>query len=305
MNPLSNIPYKLEEEMIYYLYSNNLVSYNNFKAESHIKFNIIPVEISKRLYNKAKFYNIAIQKLLSASTLNQEKSLISIISKYLSSSTETLFLEIANKLIDQYENGSFYMSRPSSLMIIENQFLIDTSKNFIFLSNTNLHPNQIHFSDNQFYNHFSNKYPDYFQQYKDLEMLVYQKTPTSQTSIEIITESIIEAMRLFSSDAEKNEVNNENSKIMKKYNEDVHVIEKEYDDELKKIDNDQELSENVKKEMKEKVKKKEINEPKMVVQASTSISYNDTIILFICSNEKNESNKQEQLSLSEHLYSKQ
>ena len=159
-------------------------------------------------------------------------------------------------------------------------------------------PNHIHFSDNQFYNVFSNKYPNYFKFEKtDSEVFAHHKTCTSQNSNEIICESIIEAMKLFSSDIDKNQLNYENNILLNNYKEEIEKADKEYEEEHQR----QVQSED--DENKDKViLKRKIAEPVLKTSLLNN-NFMDTMVLFICGNK--ESNKIEQLNIINDLYSKQ
>lgn len=298
---MNDLPERLKEEILYYLYSNNLVFYKDFKIEKHLNFNLTPIEVDSCLYSKAKFYNLALQKLLSTSVYKNEKDFIQLVDKYLISDKYQPYVALVKALHDQYQNENFYKSRPSSLIILENKFIIDEIKKFVYLKDYDLQPDNIHFADNQLYNVYSKKYPQIFERSKkESDILTYEKTPTSLDTSENITELILEAMRQFAMDIDKNHVDYENSLLMAEYNKQTSEAESQYQEEVR-IYKEQTGNEMIDISH---IKLKEVAQPKLQTTAVNMTDFMDTAVLFICSKE-NEKNKQEQLRIINDLYNRE
>ena len=197
---------RLIEEMIHYLYKNNYCHFNNYKPSTHYDITVFPNSFSKSLFNKAKFYNLAIQKTLSIISSKHYHNITDICNSFYKDSTTNnksfssfnFLLKTANHLTEQYNknkhfiinstssantidtlnNTNFYLTKPSTMLINENVYSIDKTKKFIYFEKNIPSPNNINFSDNQFYSYFSSKYRFYYNitALEDPQVYHYEKT---------------------------------------------------------------------------------------------------------------------------------
>lgn len=143
----------------------NLTLFNDFDLLNHVDFCITPVPVVKSLFDKAVFYNLCLQKLFVYAA-NDKKTLIEL--------TETFFPNnmLIQALLKIAKNEFKILRRFKTpfCTINRNDYVSDKDKRFIFLTNTELIPTQLKFSDNEFYAIFSNKYPLYFPISKDAQI---------------------------------------------------------------------------------------------------------------------------------------
>lgn len=144
---------------------NKLSLYKDFELLNHVDFSITLVPLVKSLYDKAVFYNICIQKLILYASQDKE-NLITLAEKYFSDSN---LIEKLITIAKKEENIIRRFKTPLAV-INRNDYIIDKNKKFIYLVNSEIVPNQIHFSDNEFYSNFSNKYPVYFPTSKEVRI---------------------------------------------------------------------------------------------------------------------------------------
>lgn len=151
---VEEIPDKLIDEVLIYLYSNNLCKYSDFKQISHSNFVIEPVPIIKGLFDKAKFYNTCFQKLFMFLLLNKDV-LNRIVDKFQFNEKIQRFIDISRK----ERNDKF---ATPEILFNTNEFTVDKFKKFVYIYGSSLYPSNIYQKDNFFYNCFYNKYPNFF-----------------------------------------------------------------------------------------------------------------------------------------------
>lgn len=285
LHSIDTIPSSLIEEMINFLYSTGITNYKGFKALNHVDFSIFPIPFYKTYFDKAKFYNIAIQKIVANFAYRNYEEVVILAEKYLSGTKISSHLNAAKKLVEQYADKSDFKIRPSTFLVSENEYSVDKHKKFIYLTNTVVSPNQIQLADNQFYQTFSKKYPTFFNLPDDIAKVYhYEKTCTSQDSSEALSEALVLAMRTFAADIDQSEVNFRNRNILEQHKQQIEAAKAENPE-----GQDPSTS---------------IPAPVLLTTVPNPTNYADAMILFICK-ESDEINKQEQFSLMNDLLNKQ
>lgn len=348
LSPLSiefpELQTRLIEEMLFFLYENNLCHFNKYKAINHYDISVYPNSFSKQLFDKAKFYNLALQKSIALISSKYYLKVTNLCNKFFKDieSKDTQFssidklLNAANSLIEQYNNNNinncknnnqsninYYFTKPSTLLINENVYSIDKIKKFIYYNKHDVQPDNIYFSDNQFYSYFSNKYKYYYNisALKDPTVFYYDKTCTSQDSLELLIESILEAMRIFCVDIDNNSINDRNQIILNNYYSELSNMKSVFEN-----DKNIKLEEYEKKKQKYEAEGLDIPEeeilnvedlenlfneklkkicpyPTLSTTTDKQLDYKYTMVLFVCE-EDNENNKQEQITIINELFSK-
>lgn len=285
LHAIDSIPSSLIEEMINYLYSSGISNYKGFKAINHIDFSIFPIPLYKTYFDKAKFYNIAIQKIVANFAYRNYEEVVVLAEKYLLDTKVNSHVKIARNIATQYSEKNDFKGRLSTFLVSENEFSIDKQKKFVYLTNTNVTPNQIQLADNQFYQTFSKKYPTFFKLPDDISKVFhYEKTCTSQDSSEALSEALVLAMRTFAADIDQSEVNFRNRHILDQHKQQIEAA---------KAENPEGPDPS-----------QSIPAPVLLTTLPNPTNYSEAMILFICK-ESEEINKQEQFSLMNDLLNKQ
>lgn len=308
------MPYRLKEELVNYLYMNKLTTHNDFNTINHVDFCITPIPVVKSLFDKINFYNICIQKLLVYAA-NDKSTIIDLAENFFGSNKVIKgMIEVAKK-----EHSIVRRFKTPFCLINRNDYVIDQFRKFAFLINTELIPNQISFTDNEFYAIFSSKYPLYFptstevkvlkdneeKNIENQEYLTYTNkayfydsktcSNTRSTSVENICSSIVNVMKEFTQEYNifLSIANKESFFLKDKQEEERKEMER-----LEKLEQEK-LQSTEETEIKLESKEEDIKDPNAQV-----LMFNETMTLFICK-EKNEDNRFEQLFLINELYIKQ
>lgn len=298
---------------------NKLTSHNDFNIVNHVDFCITPIPVVKTLFDKINFYNICIQKLLVYAA-NDKLTIIELAENLLGTN------KIIKSMIEVAKNEYSIVRRFKTpfCLINRNDYVIDQFRKFAFLINTELIPNQVTFTDNEFYAIFSSKYPIYFPTTTEVKVLKENEeknnenpeyvtytnkayfydsktsSSTRSTSVENICSSIINVMKEFTQEYNVflSIANKESFLLKDRKEEERKEIERLEKLEQEKIQLTEDLGE-TKIETKVDNKVEDIKDPNSQV-----LMFNETMALFICK-EKNEDNRFEQLFLINELYTKQ
>lgn len=311
---LPEVPRRLKEEMIHYLYMNHMNHFVDHKVKSHIDVAVFPTPTVGGLFDKAKFYNLAIQKTIAQTASKFTKEMINYIESIFTinpSSKLSPFLSVAKELLNNYESNSSYYktAKSSTLLFVENSFSIDRKKSFVYLDSSNPQPNNMYLSDNQFYSTFSNKYPNYYNSFSSLpqdkfSVYSYEKTCTSLDSTENFCEIILDAMQNFALDVDANAIEESNRILLNKYEADKQEFLTKLRQQQSQTAEGENQAENPQPINEEEQLKENVPYPTLNTKAANPTNFKDTMVLFVCE-EKEEINKQEQINLINELYTKQ
>ena len=119
---------ELKDELITALYTNNLILKSKDVGVNQLPTSLYPSPIQKKLFEKIFFYQIAFNKIINK--LSNDQSYLESVLTPLSSSNNFIKknLEISQKAIN-YEK-----KQKIKLGIFRNDYLLDQSQNFLFLS---------------------------------------------------------------------------------------------------------------------------------------------------------------------------
>ena len=183
-----NIPENILQEMIMYLYTNGLIIKSKAGGVSHIPIMLTPSPLSKNLYDKIFFYQIAFNKIINKLSNDQkflEDTLTPIAEK---DEFVRKNLEISKKLVD-YEH-----KQKIKLGIFRNDYLFDKIQNFLLFTEYNTIASSMGtFTDRlkKFYSYFSQKYPEIFKKYKEKIIPI-----EGFENVDKFTEAMVEAIKL-------------------------------------------------------------------------------------------------------------
>ena len=187
-NEEKNIPENILQEMIMYLYTNGLIIKSKTGGVSHVPIMLTPSPLSKNLYDKIFFYQIAFNKIINKLSNDQkflEDTLTPIAEK---DEFVRKNLEISKKLVN-YEH-----KQKIKLGIFRNDYLFDKVQNFLLFTEYNTIASSMGtFTDRlkKFYSYFSQKYPEIFKKYKE------KIIPTEGLeNVDKFTEAMVEAIKL-------------------------------------------------------------------------------------------------------------
>ena len=183
-----NLSEELKNELVAALYTNNLILKSKNEGVNQLPTSLYPSPIQKKLFEKIFFYQIAFNKILNK--LSNDQTYLESVLTPLSNSNNFIKknLEISQKLVN-YEK-----KQKIKLGIFRNDYLLDQSQNFLFLSqyktscsNFGSYTEKLQ----NFYNYYNKKYPEIFTKFKDKEIPMNKGNTTEK-----FTESIMEAIKL-------------------------------------------------------------------------------------------------------------
>ena len=183
-----SIPENILQEMIMYLYTNGLIIKSKVGGVSQIPLMLTPSPLSKNLYDKIFFYQIAFNKIINKLS-NDQKFLEDILTP-IAEKDEFVRknLEISKKLLN-YEH-----KQKIKLGIFRNDYLFDKVQNFLLFTEYNtIAASMGTFTDRlkKCYTYFSKKYPEIFKKYKEKEVLT-----EGLENVDKFTEAMVEAIKL-------------------------------------------------------------------------------------------------------------
>lgn len=204
-----NIPEYIQSEMFAYLYSKGLLLKNkDLSGAVHVPIIVYPSpvchnitylkQIVKNFFDKITFYQIAFNKIIDK--LSRDQAYIEEILTPIAEHDEFVKrnLEISKKA------AAFEQKQKIQLGIFRNDFMVDKIKKFLYQVEYNTIASTMgFFSDGlkQFYKHFSTKYPEIYSKYANKDVPV-----DKENTIETFGDSMIEAMKLFSSEDYKSTI---------------------------------------------------------------------------------------------------